>query len=225
MDWVKELCDNTDTTDCISDLSIFGIIKETLIKSKYTIDDLSCIFITGGMSQCIPIRKTLAEKFKNVSCDVVFSSNPLTDVARGAAIYCNYFYINTPATILNTNYYIDNPCGMPLLIAKDGDELPTEVITKEAFLKTSSPLSVTVSILAGKDIYDKNLRLLNRLRGELKVPEKRRHPIDVRYSIADDQELNLDLIIHHDNHQDEVISVSRILGEETNDSSSNSYET
>lgn len=205
--WVSGLCDNTDDADDDSHLSVFGIVHETLQKSGYTLDDLSYVFVTGGMSQYPPIRDMLKTKFERKNIEIFFSSVPMEDVARGAALFGNYFNLNMPATILNTNYYIDNPCGEPLLLAKEGTALPTSTQTKKAFMKVTNPVEVAISILSGDGPYGQNLRQLENMRGELIYPDRRGTPIDVRYSIADNQELTLNLIIHHKEKEDEVITV------------------
>lgn len=205
--WVNRLCDNTNDTDYNSQLSVFGIVHETLQKSGYTLDELSYVFVTGGMSQYIPIRNMLKDKFNEHDIPISFSNIPMDDVARGAALYGNYFNLEMPATVLNTNYYIDNLCGEPFLLAKEGTALPMPVQTKEKFMKITNPVEVTISILAGDDPCSLNLQKLTNMRGELVYPDSRGTPIDVRYSIADDQQLTVDLIVHHKEKDSEVITV------------------
>ena len=210
---VSDLCDNTMMDDSSSEQSIYSIVYETLLKSGYKISDISCVFVTGGMSQCLPVKLMIQKKFEVIEDKIVFSHTPLTDVARGAAVFGNYFHIMTPASVLNTNYYIDNPEGAPLLIAKDGDELPIPMTLKKGFMELHSPVSITVAILAGRSIFDPNLRTVAKMRGMLEYPDYRGTKVDVQYSIADDQRMKLDVIIQHKNHKDEVLTVTRTLGE------------
>ena len=205
--WVSRLCDNTDSADYDFQLSVYGIVYETLQKSGYTLDDLSYVFVTGGMSQYTPIRDMLKTKFGGKNIEVRFSNVPMDDVARGAALFGNYFNLSMPATVLNTNYYIDNPCGEPILLAKEGTALPTPVQTKKDFMRITNPVEVAVSILSGDGSYSQNLKQLENKRAELIYPDSRGTPIDVRYSIADNQELTLNLIVHHKEKDDEVITV------------------
>ena len=210
---VADLCDNTMVDDSSSELSIYSIVYETLKKSGYKVTDLSFVLVTGGMSQCLPVKLMLQEKFETIKSKIVFSHTPLTDVARGAAVFGNYFHMTKPAAILNTNYYIDNPEGEPLLIAEDGDELPIPTDLKKGFLELHSPVSITIAILAGRSIYDSNLREVAKMRGVLEYPDDRGTKVDVRYSIADDQSMTLDVIIPHKHHESEVITVTRSLDE------------
>ncbi|RKJ21507.1 Hsp70 family protein [bacterium D16-50] len=205
--WVADLCDNTADADCDAQLSVFGIVRETLRKSGYVLNDLSYVFVTGGMSQYLPIRYMLEEKFSGSDIEVCFSTIPTDDVARGAALFGNYFNLEMPATVLNTNYYLDNPCGEPFLLAKEGTMLPLQTQVKENFLEVTNPVEVVVSILSGDGPYSTNLRCLTHRKAELIYPDYRGTPIDVRYSISDDQQLSMDLIVHHKNKEDEVISV------------------
>lgn len=205
--WVNGLCDNTEEADSDTQLSVFGIVRETLQKSGYTLDDLSYVFVTGGMSQYMPIRSMLEEKFGGRDIEVCFSEIPMEDVARGAALYGNYFNLEMSATVLNTNYYIDNPCGEPFLLAEEGTVLPLEPQIKENFLKITNPVEVMLSILSGDGPYSANLRCLTKMKGELIYPDYRGTPIDVRYSISDDQQLSMELIVHHKDKEDEVIAV------------------
>lgn len=205
--WVSDLCDNTMDADCDAQLSVFGIVRETLKKSGYVLNDLSYVFVTGGMSQYLPIRYMLEEKFGGHDIEVCFSATPTDDVARGAALFGNYFNLEMPATVLNTNYYLDNPCGEPFLLAKEGTVLPLQTQVKENYLEVTNPVEVVISILSGDSSYSGNLRCLTHRKAELIYPDYRGTPIDVRYSISDDQQLSMDLIVHHKNKEDEVISV------------------
>lgn len=205
--WVEHLCENPDMDSINAQTSVFGIVYQTILKSGYKLDDFSYVYITGGMSQYLPLREMFERKFKDTKAKLCFSEHPLEDIARGAALYGNYFNRIEPKPTLNTNYYIDNPCGEPFLLAADGTALPTGVKTIEKFMRTTNPVEVEISILDGYSIYDVNLREIKRVKAQLIIPDKRGTDIDVRYSIAENQALTLDLIICHKNRDPEVISV------------------
>ncbi len=206
--WVQPLCENPDMDSINAQTSVFGIVYQTIEKSGFRLDDFSYVYVTGGMSQYLPLQEMFERKFKNKKTKLCFSAHPLEDIARGAALYGNYFLMTEPKPVLNTNYYIDNPCGEPILLAGDGTVLPTGVRTIEKFMRTTNPVEVEISILDGYSIYDVNLREIKKMKAQLIIPDKRGTDIDVRYSIAENQALTLDLIVQHKNKEPEVISVN-----------------
>ncbi len=206
--WVQPLCENPDMDSVNAQTSVFGIVYQTIQKSGYKLDDFTYVYVTGGMSQYAPLREMLEEKFKNKKAKLCFSEHALDDIARGATLYGNYFHMTEPKPVLNTNYYIDNPSGEPILLAADGTVLPTGVKTIQNFMRTTNPVEVEIAILDGYGIYDVNLRQIKKMKAQLIIPDQRGTEIDVRYSIAENQALTLDLIVKHKNREPEVISVN-----------------
>uniref|UniRef100_UPI004056A3A2 Hsp70 family protein n=1 Tax=Agathobacter sp. TaxID=2021311 RepID=UPI004056A3A2 len=205
--WVENLCENPDIDSVNAQTSVFGIVYQTIQKSGYKLDDFSYVYVTGGMSQYPPLREMFKKKFKNKKVKLCFSKHALHDVARGAALYGNYFSMIEPEPMLNTNYYIDNPCGEPILLAADGTVLPTGVKVIPDFMQTVNPIEVEIAVLDGYGLYDVNLRMIKKVKAEMIIPDQRGTGIDVRYSIAENQALTLDLIIRHKDRKPEVIKV------------------
>ena len=199
-EWTKELCisppNKTENAQ-----TIYGIITDTIRRSNYNIDDIDYFFVTGGMSFYKPIREMLKEKFSGLSEKdiLIFSENPLYDIAIGAAVCDCYFSVKMPQSFLYCDLMIDDPCGDPKVIVEKNTALPiTHTIDK--FMKLRNPVYFQIDVLSGNGINDCKMKYLRKLKKPIaesghKVAEIGTD-IPVKYTIDVHQSMSLELIVH-----------------------------
>lgn len=189
--WVAPLCydDGNDSVIDIRKLSVHSIIENTLKRTNYLVNELDCLYITGGMSCYHPIRDMLMREYGN-KVRVEFSLSPLTDIARGAALYNTYFQINVPLVTLNEGIMVDNPCGAPIMIASTGHRLPysDDIVNK---IVMTNPVEMHISILSGRSIYDSNMRIIKRLCARRLPITKIGTPVDIHFDITEELRISL----------------------------------
>lgn len=189
--WVASLCygDANDSVIDIHKLSVHSIIENTLKRTNYLVNELDCLYITGGMSYYHPIRDMLMREYGN-KVKLEFSLTPFTDIARGAALYNTYFQINVPLVILNEGIMLDNPCGAPIMIAPTGHRLPysDDIVDK---IVMTNPVEMHISILSGKNIYDSNMRMIKRLYARRLPITKIGTPVDIHFDITEEPRISL----------------------------------
>lgn len=189
--WVDPLCydDGNDSVIDIRKLSVHSIIENTLKRTNYLVNELDYLYITGGMSYYHPIRDMLMREYGN-KVRVEFSLSPLTDIARGAALYNTYFQINVPLVTLNEGIMLDNPCGAPIMIAPTGHRLPysDDIVNK---IVMTNPVEMHISILSGKSIYDSNMRIIKRLCARRLPITKIGTPVDIHFDITEESRISL----------------------------------
>lgn len=189
--WVASLCydEGSDSVIDIRKLSIHSIIENTLKRTNYSVDELDCLYITGGMSCYLPIRDMLIREYSS-KVKVEFSDSPLTDIARGAALYNTYFQINVPLVTLNEGIWLDNPCGEPIMIARTGHRLPygDDIVNK---IVMTNPVEMHISILSGVSMYDSNMRIIKRLCARRLPITKVGTPVDIHFYITEEPRISL----------------------------------
>lgn len=193
--WVDPLCYDEDRGSNIDihKLSVYSIIENTLKRTNYSANELDCLYITGGMSCYRPIREMLTREYGD-KVRVKFSDSPLTDIARGAALYNTYFQINVPLVTLNEGIWLDNPCGEPIMIANTGHRLPYEgdIVNK---IVMTNPVEMHISILSGVSIYDSNMRIIKRLCARRLPITKIGTPVDIHFYITEEPRISLTFLI------------------------------
>ena len=188
--WVACLCKSDEQNIFnIQNLSIHSIVENTLGRSNYKVEELDCFFVTGGMSNYVPLRTMLREEYSE-KVKIIFSENPLTDIARGAALYNAYFQVKVPVVTLNEGIMIDNPCGEPIVLAPSGHRLPYKDIVTDKLVITN-PIELHIDILSGIHPFDSNMRLIKRLWARKLVPTKMGTPVDIHFEITDELRINI----------------------------------
>ena len=200
-EWTELLC-YKPTGEKGSERTVYGIIIDTIGRSGYRIDKIDRIFVTGGMSLYAPIRNMLKTKFKKMHEEgkLVFSKEPLEDIAKGAALYNCYFKVNMPPACLFSDLILDDPVGFPCVLVEKNTELPKKDI-KENFMKLRNPANLYLDVLWGQGPDDCGLKFLRRLKTALPKGKVTAldTSIDVEYEINTHQALTLTLIVHDPN--------------------------
>ena len=200
-EWTEPLC-YKPTGEKGSERTIYGIIIDTISRSGYRIEDIDRIFVTGGMSLYEPVRRMLKTRFSQINKEgkLVFSKEPLEDIAKGAALYNCYFKVNMPPACLFSDLILDDPVGTPCVLVEKNSELPKKGI-KENFMSLRNPSNLYLDVLWGQGPDDCGLKFLRRLKTALpkgKVTSLDT-PISVEYEINTHQALTITLIIHDPN--------------------------
>lgn len=201
--WVAPLCKNEHEREVnIRKLSIFSIIENTLKRANYTMEELDCLYVTGGMSYYRPIRDMLEREYSS-KVRVKFSENPLTDIARGAALYNSYFQIDVPVSTLNEGVMIDNPCGAPVMLAPAGHKLPysDDIVNK---IVITNPVEMHIDILNGTSIYDSNMRVIKRLWARKLEPTRVGTPVDIHFEITEEHGISLSFHVRQSENSYEI---------------------
>lgn len=197
----KELCE-ADYGTLESDRTVYGIIADTIRRSGYSVDDIDYLYVTGGMSNFKPIRDMMMRRFSGLNDKnaLVFSDNPLEDIARGAACCNCFFEVEMPQTVLYADLMIDDPCGEPIPLVRKNQPLPTRK-TIANFMELRNPAYLYVDVLWGQSPRDCELTRLRRLRKQL--PHGVITPIgtkvSIEYEIDIHQAMNVKLIVHDKN--------------------------
>lgn len=182
--------------------TVYGIIADTIRRSGYHTDDIDYFFVTGGMSSFKPIRDLISRRFSALKNrgSLYFSSEPLYDIARGAAVCNCFFAVDMPQTILYADLMIDDPCGEPNILVQKNSPLPAEGLL-ENFMQLRNPAYLYVDVLWGLNTKECGLKRLRRLRQPL--PRGKITPmgtkISVSYKIDVHQAMDIQLIVHDPN--------------------------
>ncbi|MDR1706104.1 MAG: Hsp70 family protein [Clostridiales bacterium] len=213
LSWVKPLCDR----DSSYGNSIYNIIEETVKESGYSMDEIDYVFLTGGMSIFPPVSEMMQEKFKRYgNVTLTESKHPFEDVARGAALKDMYFHTELPSNKLYATMMLDDPLGLPRIIAQKGDDLPIKDRELKSFMRLSNPVEVEITLLAGRDEFDPLMKEIRRYKINISKPSPSGSDIDVMYSINEHYDIDLQLIVKHP-HKDiplEPVKINHNEGEE-----------
>ena len=196
-----------------SQKNIVDPILNTLRDYNIDKDSIDYLFLTGGMTKYQLVR----DKIKNIldldEKQIINSTDPLSSVAKGAAIYDYYETVinrveNTQnryterinetfkekkfelTRVLAEAIMIDVKQGLPVVIINSNQEVPYEGKLKGA-LRTTSPSGVEINLYAGIDQYDSKMRIQRKYKAYFKTPKKPGTPIDINFSIDKDKYLRL----------------------------------
>lgn len=209
-EWCSTLCESpAGSVD--SDRTVYGIIMDTIKRSGYSAEEIDYVYVTGGMSQFLPIREMLERNFSALAAEgnVVFSENPLEDIARGAALCNTFFKVKMPTPTLPSDYMIDDPCGEPKIIVPKQTPLPKKD-TLERFMVLRNPTSVYVDILYGNGTKESSLRKIKRVRRQLNPAMPIGTPISIHYEVDEHQALDINLTLHGE-HGDRHIELLKLI--------------
>ena len=196
--WTQELCESP-AGKRENERTVYGIIADTIRRSGYHVSDIDYLYVTGGMSSYRPIRKMLEKRFPelNQRGALIFSKEPLDDIAKGAAVCNCFFAVEMPQTVLYADLMLDDPCGEPSVLVKRNSPLPAEG-TIENFMQLRNPAYLYMDVLWGMGSKDCELKRLRRLRKPL--PNGKITPIgtdvSVNWEIDAHQAMDIELVVH-----------------------------
>ena len=194
-EWTEALCQRNEGKPH-SKKTVYEIIRNTIERSGYKVDDIDFIYVTGGMSSFRPIRTMLKKRFSQLdqAGGLVFSKTPLEDIARGAAVCDTFFKVKMQQSVLFYDLMIDDPCGEPKIIVRANTPLPA-ADTLEKFMKIRNPAYCYIDVLYGHGPKSDDLRKARSIRQRI-PPTAFDSDISVRYSIDEHNNLDMTLIIH-----------------------------
>lgn len=193
--------------------NIVDPILNTLRDYNISKDSIDYLFLTGGMTKYQLVRDKIKEILELDDRQIINSTDPLSSVAKGAAIY-DYYETIINRTVLKTGnkkieeesiikekkfeltrvlaeaIMIDVKQGLPVIIINSNQEVPYEGRLKGA-LRTTSPSGVEINLYAGIDQYDSKMRIQRKYKAYFKTPKKPGTPIDINFSIDKDKYLRL----------------------------------
>ncbi len=177
-------------------------------------DSIDYLFLTGGMTKYQLVRDKIRGILDLKENQIINSTDPLSSVAKGAAIYDYYeTVINRDQVLEKEIHYedevsvtedkkfeltrvlaeaimIDVKEGLPVVIIDSNQEVPYEGKLKGA-LRTTSPSGVEINLYAGIDQYDSKMRIQRKYKAYFKTPKKPGTMIDIDFSIDKDKYLRL----------------------------------
>ena len=179
----------------------------------YDIDknSIDYLFLTGGMTKYKVIRENIKDILNIEDSRIINSIDPLSSVAKGAAIYD---YYETTINKLDKNntvckndikmkenkfeltrvlaeaIMIDVKNGLPVVIINSNQEVPYEGKLK-GVLKTTSPSGIEINLYAGMNQYDSKMRIQRKYKAYFNTPKKPNTAIDINFSIDKDKYLKL----------------------------------
>lgn len=193
--------------------NIVDPILNTLRDYNIDKDSIDYLFLTGGMTKYQLVRDKIKEILELDDKQIINSTDPLSSVARGAAIYDYYETVINRVALKSNNkkieersaikekkfeltrvlaeaIMIDVKQGLPVVIINSNQEVPYEGKLKGA-LRTTSPSGVEINLYAGIDQYDSKMRIQRKYKAYFKTPKKPGTPIDINFSIDKDKYLRL----------------------------------
>ncbi|MEG1311273.1 MAG: Hsp70 family protein [Romboutsia sp.] len=187
--------------------NIINPILNTLRDYDISKSSIDYLFLTGGMTKYQVVRNKIKDILNLDDKQIINSTDPLTSVAKGAAIYDYYeTIINRDKTkkdevlkedkkfeltrVLAEAIMIDVKEGLPVVIINSNQEVPYEG-KLEGALKTTSPSGVEINLYAGIDQYDSKMRIQRKYKAYFKNPKKPGTAIDINFSIDKDKYLKL----------------------------------
>ena len=179
----------------------------------YDIDknSIDYLFLTGGMTKYKVIRENIKDILNIEDSRIINSIDPLSSVAKGAAIYDYYETTINKLDKNNTvckNYIkmkenkfeltrvlaeaimIDVKNGLPVVIINSNQEVPYEGKLK-GVLKTTSPSGIEINLYAGMNQYDSKMRIQRKYKAYFNTPKKPNTAFDINFSIDKDKYLKL----------------------------------
>lgn len=199
--------------------NIVDPILNTLRDYNISKESIDYLFLTGGMTKYQVVKDKIRNILDLKENQVINSTDPLSSVAKGAAIYDYYeTIINRVERYTGENGYneevsvteekkfeltrvlaeaimIDVKEGLPVVIINSNQEVPYEGKLKGA-LKTTSPSGVEINLYAGIDQYDSKMRIQRKYKAYFKTPKKPGTPIDIDFSIDKDKYLRLSVDVN-----------------------------
>ncbi len=192
--------------------NIVDPILNTLRDYNINKDSIDYLFLTGGMTKYQLVREKIKEILELNDNQIINSTDPLSSVAKGAAIYDYYETTinrkiehkvsNKDESILNSEkkfeltrvlaeaIMIDVKQGLPVVIINSNQEVPYEGKLKGA-LRTTSPSGIEINLYAGINQFDSKMRIQRKYKAYFKTPKKPGTLIDINFSIDKDKYLRL----------------------------------
>ena len=192
--------------------NIVDPILNTLRDYNITKDSIDYLFLTGGMTKYQLVREKIKEILELNDNQIINSTDPLSSVAKGAAIYDYYEttinrkfenLVNNEdkVTVKNEKKFeltrvlaeaimIDVKQGLPVVIINSNQEVPYEGKLKGA-LRTTSPSGIEINLYAGINQFDSKMRIQRKYKAYFRTPKKPGTPIDINFSIDKDKYLRL----------------------------------
>ena len=192
--------------------NIVDPILNTLRDYNISKDSIDYLFLTGGMTKYQLVREQIKEILELNDNQIINSTDPLSSVAKGAAIYDYYEttinrkfenLVNNEdkVTVKNEKKFeltrvlaeaimIDVKQGLPVVIINSNQEVPYEGKLKGA-LRTTSPSGIEINLYAGINQFDSKMRIQRKYKAYFRTPKKPGTPIDINFSIDKDKYLRL----------------------------------
>jgi len=192
--------------------NIVDPILNTLRDYNISKDSIDYLFLTGGMTKYQLVREKIKEILELNDNQIINSTDPLSSVAKGAAIYDYYEttinrkfenLVNNEdkVTVKNEKKFeltrvlaeaimIDVKQGLPVVIINSNQEVPYEGKLKGA-LRTTSPSGIEINLYAGINQFDSKMRIQRKYKAYFRTPKKPGTPIDINFSIDKDKYLRL----------------------------------
>ena len=192
--------------------NIVDPILNTLRDYNINKDSIDYLFLTGGMTKYQLVREKIKEILELNDNQIINSTDPLSSVAKGAAIYDYYEttinrkfenLVNNEdkVTVKNEKKFeltrvlaeaimIDVKQGLPVVIINSNQEVPYEGKLKGA-LRTTSPSGIEINLYAGINQFDSKMRIQRKYKAYFRTPKKPGTPIDINFSIDKDKYLRL----------------------------------
>ena len=192
--------------------NIVDPILNTLRDYNISKDSIDYLFLTGGMTKYQLVREKIKEILELSENQIINSTDPLSSVAKGAAIYDYYEttinrkfenLVNNEDKIIVKNekkfeltrvlaeaIMIDVKQGLPVVIINSNQEVPYEGKLKGA-LRTTSPSGIEINLYAGINQFDSKMRIQRKYKAYFRTPKKPGTPIDINFSIDKDKYLRL----------------------------------
>ncbi|MGL6107588.1 Hsp70 family protein [Romboutsia sp.] len=195
--------------------NIVDPILNTLRDYNISKESIDYLFLTGGMTKYQLVRDKIKEILDLEDKQIINSTDPLSSVAKGAAIYdyyetvinrTNIIYTKAIVEEVTTNIakekkfeltrvlaeaiMIDVKQGLPVVIINSNQEVPYEG-KLEGALRTTSPSGLEINLYAGIDQFDSKMRIQRKYKAYFKTPKKPGTPIDINFSIDKDKYLRL----------------------------------
>jgi molecular chaperone DnaK len=194
--------------------NIVDPILNTLRDYDISKDSIDYLFLTGGMTKYQLVRDKIRKILNLKENQIINSTDPLSSVAKGAAIYDYYETVINRVQVepqqiphheevsvtddkkfeltrvLAEAIMIDVKEGLPVVIINSNQEVPYEGKLRGA-LRTTSPSGLEINLYAGIDQYDSKMRIQRKYKAYFKTPKKPGTPIDIDFSIDKDKYLRL----------------------------------
>ena len=192
--------------------NIVDPILNTLRDYNISKDSIDYLFLTGGMTKYQLVREKIKEILELNDNQIINSTDPLSSVAKGAAIYDYYEttinrkfenLVNNEDKVIVKNekkfeltrvlaeaIMIDVKQGLPVVIINSNQEVPYEGKLKGA-LRTTSPSGIEINLYAGINQFDSKMRIQRKYKAYFRTPKKPGTPIDINFSIDKDKYLRL----------------------------------
>lgn len=215
-----------DLTDKMRDKNVIKPVYQILQKLKDSGErGIDCIFLTGGMSEYLPIEEAL-RNFCNVP--VIKTDEPMKAVAQGAAMSA---FIKTSSVGKDTavnlqeeseegprdidigynrpklaeSIFIDIENMLPLKIIDSGISIPYKGTVDHTFKVSSS--GVCFNLFAGASEYDPEMRILYNYARKFDYLVKPNTIATIRYEINENRFLRMFLDLHDERRQTYELTV------------------